>query len=96
MLWENKKSHCNKKTMILAINEPIKESALLVTVLIGKEKLVVKPRAVGRHEMKQFKVTRMNSRITTLHLTRTNFSLFWELLCRIPWDSVGDKEVQRR
>lgn len=64
MLCENKKSHCNKKTMIQVTNEPIKESALLAMVVINKEKLVVKPKADGRHEMKEFKVTRMNSRIT--------------------------------
>lgn len=92
MLCENKKSHCNKKTVIQVINEPIKESALLVLVVINEAKLVVKPKADGRHEMKTFKVTRMNSIITALHLTRANFSLFWKLFCRIPWYSkASDK-----
>ena len=93
MLRENKKSLHNKKTMIQVINEPIKESALLVMMVINKEKPVVKPKADSRHEMTEFKVTKMNSRITTLLLTRANISLFWELLCRIPWDSkASDKE----
>lgn len=93
MLCENKKSHCNKKTMMQVINEPITESALLVTVVINKEKLVGKPKADGRHETKEFKVTRMNSRITTLHLSRPNFSLFRELLCKILWDSKASARV---
>lgn len=78
--------------MIQLINAPIKESVLLVKVVINKEELVMKPKADGRHEMKEFKVTRMNSRITILHLTKANFSLFRELLCRIRWDSqTSDK-----
>jgi len=85
MLRENKKSPCNKKTMIQAISKPVKESALLVMV-INKE-LVVKLKADGRHEMKEFKdLKEATSRITTLHFTRANFSLFRELLCRIPWE----------
>lgn len=78
--------------MIQVINKAIKQSALLVMVITNKEKLVVKSKANSRHEMKEFKVTRMNARITALDLTRANFTLFWELLCRIPWESkASDK-----
>lgn len=55
MLHENNDSRCNKKTMIQVISEPIKQSALLVMVIINKEKLRVKPKADGRHEMKSLR-----------------------------------------
>lgn len=55
MRHENNDSHCNKKTMIQVISEPIKQSALLVMVIINKEKLGVKPKADGRHEMKSLR-----------------------------------------
>lgn len=55
MLHENNDSRCNKKTMIQVISEPIKQSALLVMVIINKEKLGVKPKADGRHEMKSLR-----------------------------------------
>lgn len=73
--------------MVQVIKEPIKKSALLVMVVINKEELVVTLKSHGRHEMKEFKVLQeVTSRITTLHLTKANFSLFTELLCRIPWE----------
>lgn len=55
MQHENNDSRCNKKTMIRVISEPIKQSALLVMVIINKEKLGVKPKADGRHEMKSLR-----------------------------------------
>lgn len=54
-LHENNDSCCNKKTMIQVISEPIKQSVLVVMVIINKEKLGLKPKADGRHEMKSLR-----------------------------------------
>lgn len=81
--------------MIQEIKEPIKKSALLVMVVTNKEELVVKLKAHGRREIREFKVLKeVTSRIKTLHLTRSNFSLFRELLCRIPWE-MRHKTIDR-
>lgn len=55
MLCENNDSCCDKKTVTQVISEPIKQSALLVMVITNKEKLGVKPKADGRHEMKSLR-----------------------------------------
>ncbi|GAB0204924.1 hypothetical protein GRJ2_002958000 [Grus japonensis] len=83
--------------LLQVIEEPTRRGAMLDLVLTSKEGLVGDVKLKGSlgcsdHEMVEFKILRAarraHSKLTTLDFRRADFSLFRDLLSRIPWDKA--------
>ncbi|GAB0181755.1 hypothetical protein GRJ2_000640800 [Grus japonensis] len=90
--------------LLQVTEEPTRRGAMLDLVLINKEVLVGKVKLKSNlgcrdHEMVEFKnlktVRRAHSKLTALDIRRADFSLFRDLLGRLPWDkALEGREAQ--
>lgn len=87
---------CSDDNVLLQVTEePMRRRAVLDPVRTNREGLMRSVKlesslGCSDHEMVEFKILRAarkaRSKLTTLDFRRTDFSLFKDLLGRIPWD----------
>ncbi|GAB0202872.1 hypothetical protein GRJ2_002752800 [Grus japonensis] len=85
------------KFLLQVTEEPTRRGAMLDLIVTNKEGLVGDVKLKGSlgcsdHEMVEFKIVRTvrraHNKLTTLDFQRADFSLFRDLLGRIPWDKA--------